>query len=217
MLLSHYHGDHFDEIAEARLRKDLPIITTRHAARQLRQRGFTATLPLGTWEAARVQKGGVEMRVTAMPGRHGPALIARLPPPVMGGMLEFRPAGGGTTLRLYISGDTLVFDALQEIPARYPDIDLALFHLGGTRILGVLLTMDAAQGIAAVRLINPREAIPIHYNDYPVFKSPLEDFQRAVREAGLASRVRYLSHGETYGFTVPAGQAPGADPVPGGG
>ena len=75
--------------------------------------------------------------------------------------------------------------------------------------------MDAAQGVAAVRLINPREAIPIHYNDYPVFKSPLEDFKRAVREAGLDSRVRYLSHGETYDFTVPAGQAPGAGPAPG--
>ena len=39
---------------------------------------------------------------------------------------------------------------------------------------------------------------------YEVFKSPLEDFRRAVAEAGLADRVRYLSHGETYNFALPA-------------
>ena len=46
--------------------------------------------------------------------------------------------------------------------------------------MGVLLTMDAEQGIEAIRIINPREVIPIHYNDYEVFKSPLKDFKRAV-------------------------------------
>src|SRR5215212_1316633 len=31
-ILSHYHGDHFDQIVEEKLRRDLPIITTEHAA-----------------------------------------------------------------------------------------------------------------------------------------------------------------------------------------
>jgi L-ascorbate metabolism protein UlaG (beta-lactamase superfamily) len=93
-------------------------------------------------------------------------------------------------------------DDLQEIPRRYPEIDLALFHLGGTQIMGILLTMDAEQGLEAIRLINPREVIPIHYNDYGVFKSPLEDFKTAVINAGFENRVRYLSHGETYDFEV---------------
>src|SRR5215213_513916 len=39
-------------------------------------------------------------------------------------------------------------------------------------------------------------------SDYEVFKSPLEDFRKAVEEARLADRVRYLSHGETYEFEV---------------
>jgi L-ascorbate metabolism protein UlaG (beta-lactamase superfamily) len=67
-------------------------------------------------------------------------------------------------------------------------------------VLGVLVTMDAAQGIRAVRLVDPHAAIPIHYDDYTVFKSPLEDFVRAVEAAGLADRVHYLRRGETYAF-----------------
>lgn len=139
-----------------------------------------------------------------MPGRHGPGLLNFALPPVMGSVLDFAVPSGRQALRLYISGDTLLYDDLREIPRRYPDIDLALLHLGGTRILGIMLTMDAKQGVEALRLIRPKTAIPIHYNDYTVFKSPLSDFQRAVAEAGLAERVVYLNHGETYSFEVPA-------------
>ena len=41
-------GDHFDRVAEERLRKDLPIITTEHAASELKDKGFTAPTALGT-------------------------------------------------------------------------------------------------------------------------------------------------------------------------
>jgi L-ascorbate metabolism protein UlaG (beta-lactamase superfamily) len=203
-VLSHYHGDHFDRIAEERLRKDLPIITTEHAASELKEKGFTATVALDTWDAVSVEKGEARVRLTSMPGKHGPSVTEFFLPPVMGSMLEFgRADGRRTALRLYITGDTLVHDDLQEIPKRYPEIDLAIFHLGGTRIMGVLLTMDAEQGVEAIRIVNPREVIPVHYNDYDVFKSPLEEFKRAVEAAGFAERVRYLSHGETYNFEVP--------------
>jgi L-ascorbate metabolism protein UlaG (beta-lactamase superfamily) len=203
VVLSHYHGDHFDRIAEERLQKNVPILTTEHAAGELKDKGFTETVALDTWDSMMIQKGEARVRVTSMPGRHGPPIVEKFLPPVMGSMLEFEAAEGKTALRLYITGDTLVFDDLNEIPKRYPSIDLALFHLGGTQIMGILLTMDAEQGVEAIRIINPREVIPIHYNDYEVFKSPLEDFKKAVEAAGFADRVRYLSHGETYNFEIP--------------
>ncbi|AEH36774.1 MBL fold metallo-hydrolase [Halopiger xanaduensis] len=204
ILLSHYHGDHFDRVAEAKLDKDLPIVTTPHAAAELEEKGFRQTYPLETWEECRIRKGDARLSITAMPGRHGPPVLSKGLPPVMGSMLEFRPDDADPDepplLRLYISGDTLVYDALEEIPERYPDIDLALLHLGGTRILGVLLTMDAAQGVEAVDLIDADTAIPIHYNDYEVFRSPLSNFKAAVEKAGLEDQVEYLEHGETFEF-----------------
>nr|CAD5947995.1 UPF0173 metal-dependent hydrolase Tlet_1100 [Planktothrix pseudagardhii] len=137
-----------------------------------------------------------------MPGRHGPGLLTALLPKMMGSLLEFQTESSTTGFRLYISGDTLVYDDLKEIPRRYPNINLGLLHLGGTKILGVLLTMDAKQGIEAIKIISPDVTIPIHYNDYTVFKSPLEDFIEAVKVAGLEEKVRYLNPGETYTFTV---------------
>src|SRR5690606_9188499 len=101
-------------------------------------------------------------------------------------------------LRMYISGDTLMHDEIREIPRRFPGIDLALLHLGGTRVFGILLSMDAKQGVDALRAIDADATIPIHYEDYDVFKSPLVDFRRAVQAAGWDDRVRYLRRGDAY-------------------
>ena len=62
--------------------------------------------------------------------------------------------------------------------------------------------MDAEQGIKAINLIDPELAIPIHYNDYRVFKSPLEDFMEAVKRTGREKSVRYLRHGKSYDFSL---------------
>ena len=91
-----------------------------------------------------------------------------------------------------------------------PSVDLMLLHLGGTRVLGLLVTMDDRQGFAALERFNPTVAIPVHYNDYTVFKSPLDDFAQRVAQAGRQSQARYLQHGDTYTFTVGAdGFTPG--------
>ena len=202
VVLSHMHEDHFDRLVEEKLDKNVPIITTHHAAAKLTKKGFTAPQALNTWEPLTVGKGDARIRVTAMPGRHGPGILSAALPPVMGSMLEFQHKAKKTVFRLYITGDTLVYEDLKEIPKRYSDIDLALLHLGGTKVFGILLTMDAKQGVQAIQIIAPQLSIPIHYNDYTVFKSPLEAFKQVVKEAGLDDRVRYLSHGETYTFNV---------------
>jgi L-ascorbate metabolism protein UlaG (beta-lactamase superfamily) len=201
VVLSHMHGDHFDHIAADKLNKTLPIITTPHATKSLRKQGFTAPYALDTWQSMNIRKGESVLKITSMPGRHGPNILAAALPPVMGSILEFIEQGQ-TRFCLYITGDTLIIDQLKEIPKRYPHIDVALLHLGGTRIFGILVTMDAKQGVEAVQIIAPQLAIPIHYNDYEVFKSPLEDFKAAVIEAGLQSKVKYLNHGDTYSFEV---------------
>jgi L-ascorbate metabolism protein UlaG (beta-lactamase superfamily) len=199
-ILSHYHGDHFDQIVEEKLRKDLPIITTEHAAAELREKGFTAPIALDTWDTLTVEDGDTRVKITSMPGQHGPGIVDFALPPVMGSMLDFETAAGEPITRMYISGDTLIHDDLNEIPRRFPDVDLALIHLGGTRVMGILVTMDDEQGVEMMRIIQPEKAIPIHYNDYDVFKSPLEDFKVAAKAAGLTERLIYLSHGDTYEF-----------------
>jgi L-ascorbate metabolism protein UlaG (beta-lactamase superfamily) len=201
VVLSHMHEDHFDRLVQQQFNKTYPIVTTNQATSALKTLGFKTSYGLNTWQSLMVRKGQAALKVTAMPGQHGPGILTGALPPVNGHMLEFiEETTGRTRYRLYISGDTLLHDNLKDIPRQFPDIDLALLHLGGTRVLGVFVTMDAEQGVCALQIITPQFAIPIHYNDYDRFKSPLKDFQQAVRQAGLSAKVRYLKHGETFNF-----------------
>jgi L-ascorbate metabolism protein UlaG (beta-lactamase superfamily) len=203
VVLSHPHEDHWDRIAETRLDRALPVVTTPQAAAALHDRGFGAVQPLETWQTLGCAKGAARLRITAMPGRHGPRPVARLLPEVMGSLLEYETVDGRRLLRIYVTGDTLLHERIRDIRARYADIDLALLHLGGARILGVLVTMDGRQGVELMRIVKPRMAIPVHYNDYTVFKSPLSAFQDAVTDARLEDHVHYLRHGDTFAFEAP--------------
>lgn len=211
IVLSHHHGDHFDHIAAKRLDKDVLILTEPHSAKKLRRQGFRNPVALNTWQSHQVDGGTSGVTVTAMPGKHAPQPLGWLLPSVMGSMLDFVQSAT-TTLRLYISGDTLMHDRIEEVPRRYPDIDVCLLHLGGTRVAGILLTMDDAQGTRFLQIVRPRTAVPIHFNDYTVFKSSLDEFRATAAKAGLETEMRYVTHGET--ITIPS-RLTGRDAPPG--
>ena len=130
------------------------------------------------------------VKVVGMPGKHVPpgpgGLVGKMNdllaavPPTNGWMVELgykaapSPASPGTDstfkcgYRIYISGDTLLVPELDEIPKRYPHVDLMLVHLGGTTVPSpqvplVMITMDAEMGLKLVRMIGPDVTVPIHY------------------------------------------------------
>ncbi|KAL9066230.1 MAG: hypothetical protein Q9161_007687 [Pseudevernia consocians] len=188
---------------------------------------FTAVHDLDFFDECLVDIAGSDNRaaikVTGMPGKHvppGPGGVAGkmndllgAVPPTNGWMLQlghlspspshaFRPS-----FSIYVSGDTLLVPELREIPTRYPRVDLMLVHLGGTTIPSpslplLMVTMDAAQGVELVRLVGPEVVIPVHFDDYDVFLSPLSDFKKAMEEAGLGDKVVYLDRKDAYRFKV---------------
>jgi L-ascorbate metabolism protein UlaG (beta-lactamase superfamily) len=180
----------------------VPIVTTRHAARRLRRWGFAAATALDTWDTRTFSRGDDTLRITAVPGRHGPAPVHRALPPVMGTVLELERAGRAG-LRLYVTGDTLFRPFLRKVRERHPAIDVLVAHLGGTRVGGVLVTMDARQGADLVELIRPGTTVPVHYDDYGVFRSPLTHFQHEMRRRGLDGGLHVVLRGDT----IPLGGA----------
>lgn len=211
IVLSHLHGDHWDRRARRHLDRGVPVLTTPHAARRLKVvQGFRRTAGLRTWQALTLRQGGVQVRVTSLPGRHaGHPLLRALLPPVMGSMLEFGPVGGPVRLRLYLSGDTLLYDGLDEITRRFPAADLAVLHLGGTLLPGgFLVTMDGAQGAELARRLNPGLVLPVHYGDYTVMRSPLSAFLAEAEGLGLGERIVPCGHGQRARLSLEPGAVP---------
>lgn len=132
-----------------------------------------------------------------MPGTHVPPgilsvandLLAAVPP-TNGWMLELGYAAADAQkgndsfqsgYRIYISGDTLMFDDLYKIPEMYSShtgrpIDLMLIHLGGTTIPSpkiplLMVTMDAKMGLELMKVVNADVTLPIHYEFVPLSSS----------------------------------------------
>jgi L-ascorbate metabolism protein UlaG (beta-lactamase superfamily) len=197
VVLSHLHGDHFDRIASRELPKDVPILTTEHAAKRLRKRGFDAPEPLAVWSTQTFVENGARLDVTAVPAHHARGLMGRVLPPVNGSVLEYQATGQSSVLRIYLSGDTVLHPGLAAIRDRYPALDHAVVHLGGTRVLGALVTMDHKQGTDLVELLRPRSVLPVHYDDYGLFTSPLSNFLAEFHARDLPTTLRVLRRGET--------------------
>ena len=201
ILLSHLHADHWDRAAESAIDRATSIVTTAQAANVLTKRGFERAVALETWKTKRFTAStGGTVDITALPARHGPPIVERLLPETHGHLLD-TSLPDGRTLRVYISGDTLVCEGIRAIAKRFPHIDVAFVHLGGTRIphrrIGILVTLDAKGGIDMLRILAPRTFIPIHNDDWSLFSSSLRDFLDASEANDLRDRIRVISRGET--------------------
>jgi L-ascorbate metabolism protein UlaG (beta-lactamase superfamily) len=195
VVLSHLHGDHFDRVARAGLARTAPVVTTPHAGPRLARWGFT-TRPLETWQSTTLEAGDDVLRITALPAVHARGVMAALLPPVMGSLLELEHERR-VVRRVYLSGDTLTGAHLDEIAGRYADIDTAVVHLGGTRVLLHTVTMDDVQGVDFLERVRPRQAVPVHHSDYPVFRSPLSAFLDRARAGGWGDRLIVVDAGNT--------------------
>jgi L-ascorbate metabolism protein UlaG (beta-lactamase superfamily) len=195
VVLSHLHGDHFDRVARRDLSRAQPVLTTPAAARRLRSWGFDAS-GLETWQCETLaRRHGESLTLRALPAVHARGFMGTLLPPVMGSLLEHHVAGL-VRRRVYITGDTLTGAHIDEIARRHPEIDVAVVHLGGTRVLFHTVTMDGPQGVDLLRRIRPRMTVPVHYDDYRVFRDPLSAFEDLASAAGITS-VSRVRRGET--------------------
>jgi L-ascorbate metabolism protein UlaG (beta-lactamase superfamily) len=196
ILLSHLHDDHWDRIATRSLPKDTPVVTTPAAARELAKKGFARTSDLTPWQDHELTSGTTTLRITSVPGVHGPGLIGRLLPPVMGSVLELI-RDGAVTWRGYISGDTLFRRDIGQVLERCGPLDVVIPHLGGTKAFGFTVTMDARQGVDLVELLKPPVVVPVHYDDYTVFSSGLGDFVAEVATRRAPGEIRAVGRGQT--------------------
>ena len=122
----------------------------------------------------------------------------------MGSVLELT-SPGGPLLRVYVTGDTLFRPWLAEVTRRCGPLDAMVIHLGGTRVLGVLVTMDDQQGADLVDLLRPEVTVPVHHDDYGVFRSPLTDFVTAWQERRLPGELRTVERGGRVSLRPAAG------------
>jgi L-ascorbate metabolism protein UlaG (beta-lactamase superfamily) len=153
VLISHLHLDHCDIPSLRRIGAGTRIIVPRGAGIVLTRHGFRTVEELAPGETTSVGT----VAVTATPAAHS----------------GFRPPSGPTAIplgylisgsrRLYFAGDTDLFPGMTELAA---GLDVALLPVWGWgRILGPG-HLDPHRAAEALKLLQPRLAIPIHWGTY---------------------------------------------------
>jgi L-ascorbate metabolism protein UlaG (beta-lactamase superfamily) len=201
VLLSHdHHDDNLDPAGRALLPAAGAVITTAPGAKRL---GGNAR-GLEPWATTSLEgPGKPTIEVTATPCRHGPPLSRPIVGDVVGFALRWDGQEHGV---LWISGDTVLYDGVREVADRL-QVGTALLHLGGVQfpISGPIhYTMTAAQAVELCASIEPRTAIPIHYEGWKHFREGREAIERefAAGPQSFHDSVRWLPIGSAIDVDV---------------
>lgn len=190
VLLSHdHHYDNLDHAGRQILVSAAQVLTTVDGADRL---GGHA-VGLAAWQSVEIAgPAGRTVRVTGTPARHGPSGGDR--GPVTEFVLAFTDAPNDG---LYISGDTVWYEGIEEIARRF-NITAAVFFMGAATVKAAgpsHLTMTAEEGVRAARLFDKAIIIPLHYSGWEHFSESRNDIQSAFSSAGLQRRLRWLEPG----------------------
>lgn len=177
ILLSHGHGDHMGDAIALSKRDKATIVaayelanfcTGQGATGHTMHVGGTHHFPFGT--------------VKLVPAIHGGAIAGSTGP-------NTTPCGVVLTLggvRVYHAGDTALTMDMQLLKGA---VDVMLVPIGDNYTMGI---EDAAR---AVGFVEPRVAIPMHYNTWDLIAADPEQFRRLV---GKRAEVVILEPGKTH-------------------
>jgi L-ascorbate metabolism protein UlaG (beta-lactamase superfamily) len=187
VLLSHdQHADNLDVSGRALLAKVPTVLSTPDAAARV-----PGVRGLAPWESVVL---GDDVRVTAVPARHGPEGAEALSGEVTGFVLE---APGERTV--YVSGDNASLDVLDQVARRFDRIELAVLFVGGAnvgRFGAEPLTLDAPRAAAAAALLPLATVVPVHHTDWAHFVDPLSAVQERFAAVGASDRLAVLGRCE---------------------
>ena len=137
-IITHLHGDHFDDAAAALLPRDLPILTQPQSAEALRARGFT-----------KIATSHAQIPMTR--GRHGTGEIGAAMGPVSGWVID----------GVYVAGDTIWCDEVASALAEH-EPHTVVANAGGARFLvGGPIVMDVAD-VGHVREATDARVVVVH-------------------------------------------------------
>lgn len=184
MLISHGHGDHMGDAVALGKKFKPQIACTYEIYLWLASKGVENICPMN--------KGGTqrlgEIEVTMVDAKHssgieddGKVVYAGEP----AGFVVRLPGG----LTMYHAGDTAVFGDMKLIGELY-EPELACLPIGD------LFTMGPREAAKAIRLLNVRHVIPMHYGTFPVLTGTPAALCNITQDI-LGLEIHALKPGET--------------------
>lgn len=192
ILVSHGHVDHLADAAGIAKRSGAPIAAIVELAHWFDAQGVESTSDPNLGGTVSFEGGSAKLvqafHTNTAPGGGDDPFSAET------GVCIGQCAGWVIELgdlTIYHTGDTCLFGDMRLIAERAGGVDVALVPIGGH------YTMDRHDAVAAVDLISPKLAIPMHYNTFPPIEADAEAFKSDV-ESQTSAQCVVLEPGETH-------------------
>ncbi len=181
IILTHGHNDHVGDTVEIAKKHDCLVVSVFELATILSWQGVEKTHGMSIGGAKEFDFGTVKFT----PAFHGSGFETEDKQMIYCG----QPAGVLFTAEgktIYHAGDTALFSDMKLIGERHP-IDVAFVPIGDN------FTMGPDDAAAAVEFLNPRVAVPIHYNTFPPIQQDPHHFISLLPD----NKGKVLSAGES--------------------
>jgi L-ascorbate metabolism protein UlaG (beta-lactamase superfamily) len=178
IILTHAHGDHSSDVEPVARRTGAPVISNAEIVGYYDAKGLKGH-PMNTGGSFTFPFG----KLTFTPAWHS----SSFPDGSYGG----NPMGVILELeskRIYHAGDTALFSDMALMGKK--EIDVALLPIGDN------FTMGPEDALESVKLIQPKQVIPIHYNTFGLIKQDGAAFKQKV-ESQTSARCIVLEPGES--------------------
>lgn len=183
ILVSHAHSDHIGDAVSISQRCGATIVCVNELGVLLEGQASVHRMHIG----GKKQFGQTAVQVTL--ALHGSGLETEAP-----GLVYAGPACGFLVwldgLCCYFAGDTGLFGDMQSVIGRHK-IDVAFLPIGDN------YTMGPDDALTAIKWLQPRHVVPMHYNTFPLIAQDAVAFARkAEQECGCCCHV--LQPGEFF-------------------
>ena len=190
LLVSHGHGDHVGDTVEIAQNNSAVVVAPYELASFFERQGVK-THPMHIGGAYKFPFAWVKL-VNAL---HGSAFIDE------NGILSTgNPCGfmiEMDNLLLYHSGDTGLFGDMRlfkEYLLHGRNIDVAFIPIGDNFVMG------PDDALVAVKWLEPKVVVPMHYNTFPVIEQNPEEFKKSVEEQ-TETNCLVINPGESFKIT----------------
>jgi len=196
ILLSHAHEDHFDQAAQEKLNRSLPVLLPAQDHKKVQDYGFNNLFSLKPGDERTYPAGKGTLSITAVPADHSEnEKLLPLLGHGLGYFIKFKQ--GNWQRSVYWSGDSMPTKRVMDFVKALGPVDVFIPNMGRVGTTGPLgqFSLGAKEAALMANALGAEKILPIHHSTYNLYLEPISELAKQAEQNQLS--LDLISEGAT--------------------